>query len=332
MTHLGIDLGGANLKFSNGKKSFSRPFPLWKQPQLLPDCLERSAREFDRPDVIAVTMTGELADCFRTRAEGVTHILQAVQQVFHRQRVGVWQTGGEFFALEQACEFPELVAAANWHALATWAGRACSVGGGLLIDIGSTTTDLIPLEDGLPMPTGRTDLERLSSGELVYTGFRRTPVCSLTDAIELRGCSIRPAAELFATTLDVGLVLGEIDEDAEHRETANGRPATRAEALVRLARVVCSDRDQLTDDEIRSMARQLRNRQLGLLSQSMHRVLGRMNSPLSMVITSGEGESLAQSLVKALDVQQLSLAQLLGREHSAAACAYALSMLAAELM
>ena len=40
-------------------------------------------------------------------------------------------------------------------------------GNSILIDIGTTTSDIIPLTDGRPVPYGLTDRQRLESGELV---------------------------------------------------------------------------------------------------------------------------------------------------------------------
>ena len=58
-----------------------------------------------------------------------------------------------------AIESPLLAAASNWHALARFAGRYVPRGTGLLVDIGSTTCDIIPLVDGEPASGGRTDPE-----------------------------------------------------------------------------------------------------------------------------------------------------------------------------
>jgi len=46
---------------------------------------------------------------------------------------------------------------------------AGQVGDALLVDIGSTTTDLVAVHNGRVQATGRSDFERLISGELVYT-------------------------------------------------------------------------------------------------------------------------------------------------------------------
>src|SRR5207248_1124900 len=100
--------------------------------------------------------------------------------------------------------------------------------------VGSTTTDLIPLRGGRPVPVGRTDTERLQTGELVYVGVRRTPLCAVADALPVHGRSTALAAEIFATTRDVFLTLGDLSEDPDDRETADGRPATRPLARERL--------------------------------------------------------------------------------------------------
>ena len=136
-------------------------------------------------------------------------------------------------------------AAANWHALATFAGRLVPDRPALLIDIGTTTADLIPLNEGVPVPVGRTDRERLQSGELVYSGVKRTPVCALVSEIPFRGQLCPVAAEFFATTLDVYLALGLIPEDSRHRDgqrppgdAGDGPRSARAVALLRRDRIL----------------------------------------------------------------------------------------------
>jgi probable H4MPT-linked C1 transfer pathway protein len=251
---IGLDIGGANLKASNGNDwTAEAPFPMWKHPDKLGEALRSlTANRVNGETVLAVTMTGELADCFRTKSEGVHAILDAVDRAFPQApELRVWQTGGEFFTLEEALEFPILVAAANWHAQATWAGRACPEGAALLIDTGSTTTDIIPLWQGTPVAEGGTDPLRLRSGELVYTGVRRTPLMALSPDVNSQGKRTGVAAELFATTRDLYLWTGESPESPDDCETANGRPATREWAYDRLTRMLCADRDEISPDRDR---------------------------------------------------------------------------------
>ena len=335
-TCIGLDIGGANIKLSNGvDRTIEIAFPLWKSPETLAATLT-SLRSLlaTPPDTVALTMTGELADCFRTKADGVEHILNSVEAAFPSSVIRIWQSGAEFFNAEEAREFPILVAAANWHGLATWAGRACPLGASLLIDIGSTTTDIIPLSNGTPIPEGGTDPARLLSGELVYTGVRRTPLCAVTQQIEFRGQLVGVAAELFATTRDVYQWLGELPEAPNDVDTANNRPATREFARDRLVRMLCADSDEIDDRETDDLARQWAAAQRGQIRHAIARVLARHSGSLKMVMISGEGEFLARQVIDEIPelagVEVLSLAKVLGPEHSVGACAYAVARLASE--
>ena len=257
MTTLGLDIGGANLKAADGfDAAVSVPFPLWKNPAGLTKALRSLAGGFAPFDRLAVTMTGELCDCFETKAAGVAHILDACDALAAGRPVHVWQTAGEFVDPAAAREFWCLTAAANWHASATFAGRCVPEGNALFVDMGSTTTDLIPLSVGVPMPFGRTDYERLRSGELLYRGARRTPLC-VDDCYlgdEGDGGWAVPAAETFATAADAYVVLGLLPEDSDDRDTADGRPLTRDQSLRRIARMLCADRGEVAEDLLVELA------------------------------------------------------------------------------
>ncbi len=331
---VGLDIGGANLKASDGEqRSVSRRFAMWEHVHELSVVLGDLLAEFEPVSDVALTMTAELADCFPTKAEGVSQILSAVEAVT-KARICVWQTSGEFVPAEVAREFPLLTAAANWHALATWAGRMAPQGPSLLVDVGSTTTDIVPLKDGFPFSTGLTDIERLQSGELVYAGVRRTPICSLVQTVPLRGGVCPIAAELFATMDDVSLILGDVAEDTQRCDTADGRPATRKAALNRLAHMLCCDSNELSQPELIAIAEHVRRAQRDAIGRSLSQVIDQMTSAPAIVLVSGEGEFLAREVVtRTLGegvCQILSLRTSLGNQHSQAACAFALARLGRE--
>jgi probable H4MPT-linked C1 transfer pathway protein len=331
---LGLDIGGANLKAAHSSgRVLHQPFELWKNPSQLPRVLEAAFETLPPFDVLAVTMTGELCDCFESKRQGVHCILDAVAQAAGPIPVRVWQTDGRLVDLAAAQAAPLLAAAANWLALAAFAGRLVPAGPGLVVDVGSTTTDLIPLWDGRPVPEGRTDQERLRSRELVYTGVRRTPLCALLGSAG--------AAEWFATTLDIYLVLGMIAEDPLDRATADGRPATRTAAHSRLARMFCADAETFDEAEARYLAEMLCRRQTGLLQAAFHEVVARLRlrgertTPfVPTVLLAGSGEFLARSALENQSVvpapRLLSLREILGPAISAAACAYAVAQLAGD--
>lgn len=324
---LGLDIGGANLKAAHPDGfALQRPFALWKNPQKLPDELRTLLAQSPKFDRLAVTMTGELCDCFETKRVGVHSILDAVASVAGDKPVRVWTTDATFVDLKAARQEWLKVAAANWLASATFAGRFAPAGGVLFVDCGSTTTDIIPIWEARPNPFGLTDGDRLRTRELVYTGARRTPVCALLGAEGM--------AELFATTLDVYLVLGKIPEDANDRDTADGRPATQPFAHARLARMLGGDGELTPQAETRHLAELIASRQADLIRHACRDVASRLPDRPSHIVTAGSGEFLADAIIDPVhgwhDVTMHSLSHKLGPEISRAAAAYAVAVLATE--
>jgi probable H4MPT-linked C1 transfer pathway protein len=350
-TILGLDIGGANLKAATpDRQAVSLPFPLWKQQDRLPDALAGLLGRFPPVEELAVTMTGELCDCFETKRVGVHAIIAAVRRASEGRPIRVWSTDGEFLDSEAAKQHPVKVAAANWHALATLAGQYAPHGRAILVDVGSTTTDIIPILDGAPVPEGKTDFDRLQSWELVYTGVRRTPLCALM------GWS--GTAEFFATTHDAYLVVGQAPEEPENRDTADGRPATRAYARARLCRMYGGDVETIPPERIDRLAEWVREEQLErlrkcerhirdrLLDMPSHYPMGTHTARLLeeqnafhrerekhiTYIVSGSGEFLAEQVVE--DAHEPSstirLSDQLDPAVSACAPAYAVAVLAAE--
>lgn len=332
---LGVDVGGANLKVADSAGfSASEAFPMWKESDQL---AARLAAMFDRAgaiDRLAVTMTGELADCFPSKSVGVAFIVDATLVAageratrFYSQRDG-WIDGAA--AKERVLD----VAAANWHATATFAGRFAPEGSALFIDAGSTTVDVIPLEDGMPASVGRTDTERLLSGELVYAGIERTPLFALNRVFRYRGRDCPVAAELFATTADAYLLLDRLPEDAGNCDTANGKPRTRVETIRRLARTFCADELEFQESDALDLAEQVQRRQTNLIADAVRRVTHRLNGRVQTVILAGHGAFLVRHALETLkmgDVPTIDLAETIGAEASRAASAYALACMAEEM-
>ena len=336
---IGFDIGGANLKAAHQDgPTVSRGFPLWKSPELLAQNLQEMLAELPDANRLAVTMTGELADCFQTKAEGVDAILTAVESVADSRPTFVWQTGAEFVDTTFAREVPMLVAAANWHALATWVGKMVPDGAALLVDIGSTTTDIIPLQNGMPIPTGLTDCERLASGELVYSGAARTPLCAIAHSVPFRGKYCPVAAELFATSLDLYLLLDEISEAPDCHETANGQPTTKHAAWQRMTRMLCCDESEITLEESIELARFFADVQQQRIRGAWKKVLLQLEQDAGRacesLLISGSGTFLAQRILQEFDemqaVQPILLREMFSTEVATAACATAVARLAAE--
>ncbi len=307
---------------------------MWKHP----DRLEAEIAEFldawPQSEQVAVTMTGELADCYATKREGVARITEAVMRAAGPQRVRVWTTDGRFLAPYDVDAHWEQVAAANWHALATCVARRTLNTTGLLIDIGSTTTDLIPFAHGEPTATGRTDLTRMLAGELLYTGVRRTPLCQIARVVPMGGRLVPVAAEWFATSLDLYLWRGDLPEDSADHDTADGRPATRAAAHTRLAHMLCGDHVEIPESTIDTLVEFWAAAQAEQITTALRQVLSAQTAPLESLVLSGSGTFLAERVIDRLpelaSLPRTTLARVFGADIATAACAWAVARLLAE--
>jgi len=334
MNWLALDIGGANLKAADGRGyAQSYVFHLWKHPKKLAQQIRTALSEAPTCDHLAVTMTGELADCFETKEAGVRFILQSVSEGCDNRHTRVYLSDGRIVTPQIALTMPHLVAAANWHAMAKFAGRYAPSGSAMLIDVGSTTCDVIPLVDGQPKSIAKTDTERLLLGELVYTGVERSPVCAVADKGPYRGRSCPLVHEVFATMLDVYVLLDELPEDIAFHATADGKPATKAQARVRLGRMVAADSEEFNHRDALELAKALANAQSAKLAVAVQTVKDRLQKAPGTIILAGHGEFLARDVLATLELHSakvLSLGSELGSLVSRCAPAHAVAVLARE--
>src|SRR5688572_9245873 len=185
---LGWDIGGVNTKVARvaGGRVVavrSSPFELQRDPGALVPLLRSLATDvgITAGDVHAVTMTAELSQMFRTKRDGVAFVLDAVEAAFPADVVRVYAVDGRFLSTQDARSEPLAVAAANWAATTRVVAR--HVPEALLLDIGTTTTDIVPIVGGVLRAHGWTDPDRLASGELVYSGAVRTPVEAMASRV-----------------------------------------------------------------------------------------------------------------------------------------------------
>ncbi len=331
---IAIDIGGANIKAAhNCGQALTIPFEVWKRPDELGRAIAAAAAALPFASRAVVTMTAELCDCYPTKAVGVAAVLDAAVEGLRGRSIAVWGTDGQFHSMAEIRQDPRLAAAANWLALVTLAARLVPGSRAILIDIGTTTADLIPIEEGQVRARGRTDTERLQNGELVYAGVRRTPICALATELPLRGVPTGLAAEIFASTLDVYLVLGDIEQEPKNRSTADGRPATVDAARDRLARMVGADREGFSAQDAIEFAQVADECLTERLFQAARRACTATIGQPAAAVISGSGSFLARRLAYRLIGEGspvISLEEAWGAVASSAGCAFALLTLAAE--
>lgn len=318
---LGVDIGGANTKAASSDGRFAEIvyLPLWKRCPLEEHLADLSSRL--KPDAVGVVMTGELADCFESKMEGVMFIAAAVEETFDCP-VRFWGLSGfhESVSKENAMD----LAAANWSASVSLLLR--DIGECIFVDMGSTTTDIVPVVDR-PL-SGCTDLKRLMRGELLYTGLLRTNLAALLPCVELSGGSAPLSSELFSITADAYLALGDIEPDEYSCETPDGGPKSREGALRRLARTVCSDLDELGEDGALSIAAQARSRQISVISNGISRVAERHK--IRRVVAAGIGEFVVEAACERAALECTRLSEIYSKRISDVFPAFAVARLLSE--
>ena len=312
---IGWDLGGAHLKaaLADGdgrlRDVVQLACPLWRDLDRLEQGVREVLERWPQARCHAITMTGELADVFSSRKQGVTAIAAAM---LARLPAGSARLLAGRRGLVPADDFAgqELaIASANWLASASFACHR--VPSGVLVDIGSTTVDVVPFADGEVRARGDTDGERLAADELLYTGVVRTPVCALLDRAPFAGEWQTLAAEVFATSADVYRLLGVLPDDADLMQTADGRGTSVAESAARLARMLGRDADEAPPTAWRALAGHVAREQRRRITRAVERVLSAPGiGPEAVLVGAGVGRFLLDDIGRDLGRESIDFANL----------------------
>jgi (4-(4-[2-(gamma-L-glutamylamino)ethyl]phenoxymethyl)furan-2-yl)methanamine synthase len=301
----GWDVGGAHVKVSTATRAgvladvAQWACPLWQGiahlERVIDGVFERWPAAADTGARHAVTMTGEMVDLFADRAEGVRTLTRTLAQ-----RLGprtMFFAGDGWLARSACADGWRKVASANWLATAQWV--AACVPDAVLVDIGSTTTDIIPIVGGRVTARGANDAERLVSGELVYQGVVRTPLCGVAHRIAFRGETAGVMNEWFATTADVYRLTGELWPEHDQHASADNGPKTEAASRARIARMIGRDAADASEGEWRRFAQTWRREQLRTLEANLARVIAQDAAlAAAPIVGAGCGRFLAAALAR----------------------------------
>ena len=328
---IGWDIGGINTKIARVESGVllharSHPYEIQRDPLALAPLLRSLANAVGASahDRHAVTMTAELSQMFRTKREGVAFVLDAVTKAFPTASLSVFTVDGSFVSPSDALNEPLAVAASNWAATASVV--ALDHPNAILIDIGTTTADIIPIVEGRPAALGTTDPARLASGELVYTGALRTPVEAIIQRVPLGTSLAGVSAESFTLIGDIHVWRGDLAPDDYSVSAPDGRPASREFAGERIARVVCADREMLDDLAISAIADAVAEAQVEHVCRAISRVRERHRTLRTAVVT-GLGSFIATRAARQTGLSVIQLADTLGADGARCAPAAAVALL-----
>lgn len=299
----GWDIGGAHVKLALLSESgeimqmAQRACPLWKGIDQLQRTLADLASSIDLKDCRhAVTMTGELVDCFSSREQGVAAIIQAVCDRFGARSMEIFAGRYGFLKTDEIEQRHAMaIASANWLASAELAAKQCR--DALFVDIGSTTTDILLIENHALQAVGYSDYQRLVSGELLYTGIVRTAVMAIARQAEFNGRQMGLMAEYFATMADVYRLTGDLNEAHDQAETADGAEKTPKASARRLSRLTGYEFAEADWPIWLQFARHLKDRQKRNIRQACLRQIERSGNPAELcLIGAGVGRFLVKEI------------------------------------
>ncbi|HEX2018107.1 MAG TPA: hydantoinase/oxoprolinase family protein [Aurantimonas sp.] len=301
---LGWDVGGAHLKaaLADGDRIvrvWQEPTPLWQGLDRLDDALATILAESEGVDRHAVTMTGELSDVFASRGEGVDRLTRLFAERLAGD-VAIYAGAAGFVQPEAASDYLPQIASANWHASAALAAGAIEEA--LFLDMGSTTTDLVPVAGGTVRATGATDAERLGTGELVYQGYTRTPLMAVASEVPFAGRAVPVMNEFFASMADVQRIVGVLEEADDLHASADGQAKTPEGSRRRLARMIGMDAADGTDGAWEWLGHAFAEAQIRRIHDAALRVLSREDlTDDAPVVIAGTGRPVLRRLAARLD-------------------------------
>jgi probable H4MPT-linked C1 transfer pathway protein len=334
--YFGWDIGGAHLKLAelnqNGQwvKIEQWSCPLWQGIEALDSLFNDIAQH--KPVATskhAITMTGELVDAFPHRQAGVEAILQSVEKHLPPAQSFIFASGGRWLNTETAKDAWQSVASMNWQATALLAAQQISEG--VIIDVGSTTTDIIPFQDEKILDSGETDQQRQLTGSLVYTGAIRTPLMAISHHAPVQGQMMRLANEWFATSGDIWRLKNELSSRAIQDPSADGQSWQEKDCQQRIARMLACDRNDIHENAWPEIVDWFANQQQQQIREALLGIIRRYHfRERPPIIGLGVGRFISQACAQELGHPYIDFADLCQNNRDAAsyAPAAALALLA----
>ena len=274
MNLLALDIGGAYIKSSlikfnnsnakiliNKRNAFNFRVNSNNLDDALSEELQNHVDKNTIIDMVIITITAETIGIFNTIKDGVIKIAKICEETFFEFKIYYISTDGNIHNYNQLKNRPMDFASANWVATSKLAAKY--IEDGLFIDMGTTTTDIIPIKNKIICPTTKTDMARLVSGELLYMGLLRTYISNIVDKLPFNDTFIPLASEIRCFTAHIYVALGMIKElEMLHPFSGKKIKITRTNSLDAIARSVCADKTLIECDKIVKMANYVYKKQM----------------------------------------------------------------------
>ena len=292
MKIIGWDIGGAHIKAAkidfNKKTSKTKQIysPIWKNLNYLKKSIKLIKKKLGKTNYHAITMTAELSDIFPDRKNGVNHVVNLSSKILGEKNI-FFYSKKSFLIKKLAIKKPFELNSMNWHATASFVSNFfpnC-----ILVDIGSTTSDIIPIKNKEIISKDVSDYQRLKSNELIYLGVLRTPI----QAVERKKNLIN---ENFANLSDVYRVLNKIPNTLDLLPTLDNKTKNKHDSARRIARIFGKDYKKNHFLKWKKIAYQIEGEHLKILKSVIKKIEKKNFLKKVPIIGAGIGEFLVKKI------------------------------------
>lgn len=298
ITHLGIDIGGAHLKVIGIDKNNKVQFVdysncrIWEDIRLLKEKFVCLSKTFGNESIkCGITMSAELCDNFKSRKHGALILTEKCKHLKFNNFFYV--KSSKTFLKEP--KFKELISM-NWHSV----GRLFEkkVENAIIVDFGSTTTDLICIKNKKLVNKFFDDFSRINNFELLYTGFTRTPIFGITNEICIGKNKLKIIPEFFSNTSDVYRILKKLKRKIDIDITADRSQKTIKDSFRRLSRSFGFDYHNKYQVKLKQICNEISSTQLNQIMNAVKKLEDRFSMKNFTVISSGIGQEVLSDFFK----------------------------------
>ena len=306
--YLGWDIGGANTKvcvFDNNFKIIdlhTKNIKVWNNFSDMKVFFKYISNIYDSFEIYnLVTITAESCDNFKNRKHGMTEILSNCSN-YIKGNILFFTNIDKYVDFETAIKSPERLFSTNWILTSKFLNKKKDID--LIIDIGSTTTDII--FKNMNIQDNINDHMRLSNKTLLYLGVIRTPLSMMADNINYNGQDISLVNEVFATTGDIFNINNDIDFSALDYLGSDNLQFTKKNSFIRLARIIGLDYTDYQEEHLNEVAKNFKKLFISKIIDNIRSIFS--NNINDFTISSiGEGGFLIKEMCKIYNMKYLSM-------------------------
>ena len=311
--NLGWDIGGANTKICvfdskyNIIECVSKNIHIWENFEDIKYLFHNICAKYKDFEIVNyITITAESCDNFISRADGIINILEICNKNMCGQ-VLYYLNNNTYAYYERAKKDPYKLFSTNW--MLTYSFLNKSEKFNLLLDIGSTTTDII--YKNMKINNNITDFHRLSNKTLLYAGVVRTPISMLFDKVFLNDKYVPLINEVYSTTGDIFTITNDIFLENTEYLGADNLAYTKKNSLIRLARNIGIDYEEKIETNITKVAENLKTLIIEKIFLNIKYV--KKNDFTNCMLTCiGEGRFLAKELCDTYNLNYIPIKQISG--------------------